>query len=62
MAFKGRAIAHTTYIKFANKYKIPLTKTNGSKKSIPELAKDIYNYEMRYIYPKQGKYGLYVVK
>ena len=56
------AIAHAAYIKFANKYNIPLTKTNGSKKLIyviPELAKDIYNYEMRYIYPK---YGLYVVK
>ena len=57
-----RAIAHTTYIKYANKYKIPLTKANGSKKSIPELAKDIYIYEMKYIYPHKGKYGLYVVK
>ena len=57
-----RAIAHAAYIKFANKYKIFLTKANGIKKSIVELAKDIYNYEMRYIYPKQGKYRLYVVK
>ena len=60
-----RAIAHAAYIKFANKYKIPLTKTNGSKKSIPELVKDIYNYEMRYIYHPnkgKGKHGLYIIK
>ena len=60
-----RAIAHATYIKFANKYKIPLTKANGNKKSITELAKDIYNYEMRYIYHPnkgKGKYGFYINK
>ena len=62
MAFEGRAIAHSTYIKYAKKYKIPLTKSNGSKKTINELAREIYNYEMKYIYPKQGKYGLYVIK
>ena len=62
MVSTGRAIAHSTYIKYANKYNIPLTKANGSKKTIAELAKEIYNYEMRYIYPKRGKYGLYVIK
>ena len=60
-----RAITHAAYIQFANKYKIPLTKANGSKKSIPELAKDIYSYEMRYIHHPnkgKGKYGFYINK
>jgi hypothetical protein len=34
----------------------------GVRRVLPELAKDIYNYAMRYIYPKKGKYGLYITK
>ena len=59
---QGRAIAHTTYIRFAKKYKIPLVHSNGKTKTFPELAKEIYNYEMKHIWPAPRKYGLYVVK
>ena len=62
MPEQGRAIVHTTYIRFAKKYKIPLTHNNGKTKTFPELAKDIYDYEMKHILHVPRKYGLYVVK
>ena len=62
MPYQGRAIAHTTYVNFAKKYKIPLTHNNGKSKTPQELAKEIYAYEMKNILNKKGKYGLYVVK
>ena len=62
MVYQGRAISYATYMQYAKKYNISLTKPNKSKKTINELAKYIYNYDMKYIYPKKGKYGLYVIK
>ena len=62
MPYQGRAIAHETYLKFARKYKIPVVHANGKGKTMQELAKDIYNYEMKHILNEKGKYGLYVVK
>ena len=58
--FIGRARAHTTYLKYAKKYKIPV-RAHGKKKEFKELAQDIYEYEMKHIHPKPGKYGLYVL-
>ena len=47
MPYQGRAIAHTTYVNFAKKYKIPLIHNNGKSKTPQELAKEIYAYEMK---------------
>ena len=62
MAFPGRAIAHITYINYAQKYGIPITKKDGTPKTIKQLAKDIHNYEMKHILNKPNKFGLYVVR
>ena len=57
MPFKGRAIAHTTYIEYANKYGIHLQTENGVRKSFQELAQEIYRCEMIHVYPKPFQYG-----
>ena len=62
MVFNGRAISHKTYIDFANKYKIPLVNRIGKAKTFKQLAIEIYKYEMKHVYPKPGKYGLYVIR
>ena len=62
MAFPGRAIAHITDLNYAQKYGIPITKRDGTPKTIKHLAKYIHNYEMKHILNKPNKYGLYVVR
>ena len=62
MVFNGRAISHKTYIDFAKKYKIPLVNRIGETKAIKQLAAEIYKYEMKHVYPKLGKYGLYIIR
>ena len=50
MAFPGRAIAHITYINYAQKYGIPITKKDGTPKTMKQLAKAIYEHEMDTIF------------
>ena len=52
----ARVIALQTYLNFAKKYKI-----DPKGKTMKELAKGIYKYEMKYIYPSGKKKGLYVI-
>lgn len=60
----ARAISFSTYKKYAKKYKL---KHKG--KTMKELQKSIYKYEMKHSDKlfkrkpnKQGDYGLYLVK
>jgi hypothetical protein len=41
----GRPISYLTYKMFAKRYKIKLSR-NGKKKTITQLAKEIYNHEL----------------
>jgi uncharacterized protein YvpB len=59
---EGRVIMHSTYLKFAKKYRIPLKTITGKVKTFKRLARDIYRYEMVNVLPKPEKYGLYVLK
>ena len=59
---EGRAIAHSTYLKFAKKYNIPLKTQTGKVKTFKQLAREIYRYEIVNVPPKLGKHGLYVLK
>ena len=53
---KGRAISYTIYKQFCKKYEIKLSK-NKKKKTIPELQKEIHNYEIN----NNIKKGLYFI-
>ena len=59
---EGRALAHSTYLKFAKKYNIHLKTQAGKVKTFKQLARETYRHEMKYILQKPGKYGLYVLR
>ena len=52
---EGRIISYLTYKEFAKKYGIRLTTLTGKKKTMPQLARAIYNYEEKH----NIKEGLY---
>ena len=54
MKEEGRVIGYETYVDFAKKYGIKIT-TKTRKKTMNELARQIYNYEKR----NNIKHGLY---
>ena len=62
MTFQGRAISRKTYLEYANKYDIPITKKDWTPKTMKQLAKAIYEHEMDTIFFQPNKYGLYVVR
>ena len=42
---EGRIISYITYKEFAKKYGIRLTTLTGKKRTMQQLARQIYNYE-----------------
>ena len=52
---EGRVISYLTYKEFAKKYGIRLTTLTGKKKTMKQLARQIYNYESK----NNIKNGLY---
>ena len=52
---EGRIIGFLTYKQFAKKYGIRLTTLTGKKKTMNQLARQIYNYESK----NNIKNGLY---
>ena len=45
---EGRIISYITYKEFAKKYGIRLTTLTGKKRTMQQLARQIYNYEEKH--------------
>ena len=53
----SRIIAYPTYVAYAKKYDIDTKTKTGKLRSMPVLAKAIYDYETKHL--KKGVKGLY---
>ena len=53
----SRLIAYATYVTFAKKYGIDTKTKAGKPRTMPVLAKAIYDYETKHL--KKGVKGLY---
>ena len=53
----SRIIGYTTYVSYARKYGIDIKTKTGKLRSMPVLAKAIYDYETKHL--KKGVKGLY---